>query len=236
MSNEITVTGFVAYIGGKSGTNGGRAYTSYSMKIQDAETGEELPLWYQLGFDDPKLVEGDYIRFIAVPHDNKAARVDIATIKKGKNPPARPAKSGDDKPASSKGNGKGGGYSNKKDPKTQAQITMQHSQEMAIRAVTMLLLNDGLPVSGAKTKAGQTKRFNEITNQIDKFTIKYHNDVISLRLLDTVEDFGLIDVKAMGELPDDVKETAAPAPSEDDGFEDATPAQTPEADDDADFE
>lgn len=238
MTGEIQVKGFVAYYGSKEGTSNGRAWKSFSMKIQDPETGEEMPMWYQLGFEDANLVVGDYIRFLATPHDNKACRVDIKTIQKSKNAPARPqdpSKSGGGPSSSSSPSGGGSsGLSKEEWAQKDRQIVHQHSQEMAIRLVTTMLEQEALPMSVAKSKAGTTKRFEEIQLQVDKFTVKFHNDVVSLRLLDSVEDFGDVDVKAQGKLPEDTAQTEE-SPPDDEGFEDAAPTQESAYDDDPDF-
>lgn len=83
----------------------------------------------------------------------------------------------------------------------QSQIVWQHSQEMAVAKIGLLLQHDGLPMSTAKTKASQAQRFAEISAAIDKETVKAFNDVLSLRLLQTVADPGVIDTSAPDGIP-----------------------------------
>ena len=74
--------------------------------------------------------------------------------------------------------------------------------------VAVLLEHNGLPISGAKSKAGEAQRYEEITEAVDKLTVQYFNDLESFRLFDRVADAGDIDTGADGALPDDeVEET-----------------------------
>lgn len=83
----------------------------------------------------------------------------------------------------------------------QSQIVWQHSQDVAIAKIGLLLLNDGLPMSVAKTKAAQAQRFAEISAAIDKETVKAYNDVITRRVLETVADPGVVDTSAPDSIP-----------------------------------
>jgi hypothetical protein len=96
-----------------------------------------------------------------------------------------------------------------KEATRQGQIVWQHSQEMAISKIGLLLQHDGLPMSVAKTKAAQAQRYAEISAAIDKETVKAYNDVLSLRLLQTVADPGVVDTSAPDGIPPaDTKKTA----------------------------
>jgi hypothetical protein len=85
---------------------------------------------------------------------------------------------------------------------------MQHSQEMAICAAGVLLTHNALPMSGAAFKAGEAKRFSEITAMIDKLTVKFYNDAATGRLLETVADT-VIDTAPDAPLPASKKKEAA---------------------------
>ncbi len=233
----VTVTGFVAKIFERSGTSNGRDWTAYSAKIQDAKTGDELPLYYQFGFDKPNLKEGDYVQFKAEPKDDKAAQADPATVKHGKNPPARP----ETKKQESKGGGKKGGWGGGGAKVTKSELfgdiggynteddirrmSLSNSRDAAVATVTALLEHDALPMSAAKNKGGQAKRYDEILSQIDKLTVKFFFDAATGRVLEHVSDEGTVDTSAKGELPED---------SDDDGFEE--PEQPVPGDEDDGFE
>ena len=215
-----TITGFVARVFEKSGTNANGPWTAYSCKIQDPETGKEFPKFYQFGFEAPPagVVEGAYIRFQANPKNAQADEVVRETVQISSNPPTRPAA-----PQQNNGGGgrRGGGNRGGMSKEREEQIVFQHSQEMAIQAVTTLLANDGLKISKAKNAGGDAKRFEEITAQIDKFTVKFFLDARTpSRLLDTVDDWSVTDVEANGDLPAD---TTAPAEEQGD-FQDDDPA------------
>jgi len=69
------------------------------------------------------------------------------------------------------GKGGGGGYN---DPERQAQITWQHSQEMAITTADVLLSNEAYKL-GAKNKPQE--RYKQIIGLIDDLTVKFFEDV-----------------------------------------------------------
>lgn len=204
MSNQYAVKGFVDKINEKTGNNARGPWTAYSIKVQDAETGEVNPLWFQFGFKRPGFSEGDYIEFQAEPKNDKAAQFVEGTGKKPKNAPAKPA--APEKPAGRKG---GGGF--KKDPKVQKQINYQNARGGSLALIALLLENDALPMSAAKTKAGQAKRYEEIVAMIDKTTVRFFNDTESLRLLESVADEGVVDLGAKDALPDQMDPADTPA-------------------------
>ena len=156
--SEQTVTGFVAKVFVKSGTNSkGRPWTAWSAKIQDPKSGDEFPKFYQFGFDDPGIAEGDYIQFKATDKDDKAAQVTKGSVRKSKNPPSRPEPT-----RKADGGRKGAGGYQGMSPERQAAITHQHSQEMAIQTIGLLLEHNALPVKGGSTKAERDKRVEGI--------------------------------------------------------------------------
>lgn len=95
-----------------------------------------------------------------------------------------------------------GGNSRDSGVDRQTSIVLQHSQEMALRAISVLLEHDGLPLTKASNKAGEAKRFDEIVAAIDKLTVKYYRDAETGRLLETVADMGVVDTSADGPIPD----------------------------------
>lgn len=211
--------GFVAKIATKSGVavRTGKAWTKYSFIVED-EQGVETK-WITYGFEQPPFKEGDFIEF-EVRENNG-----FADYKKGSgrivaNPPARAAArssaaaspqrgqvAGVEQAAGKPGQAEAGrgvgavdGGSGGADRQTQ--IVLQHSQEMAIALVSVLLANDALPISATKSKAGEAKRFDEIVAAVDKLTVKFHNDVATGRLLSVVADMGVVSTKADAPLPE----------------------------------
>lgn len=201
-----------------------RPWTLYSFILELAD-GTESP-WVSFGFDPPPFKEGEYIAFETDEKDNRH------NYKKGSgskpaNPPERAkAKSAADrKPAASASavanEGKPAAAAPTADRQTS--IVMQHSQEMAITAVGILLLNDALPTSAAATKAGEAKRYSEIMAAFDKLTVKFYNDAVSGRLLDTVSDT-VIDTAPDAPLPTKKGTATKEVASNDDDMSDDTTA------------
>lgn len=213
----MSTIGFVKKINSKSGTaKTGKPYTLSSMKLSDKD-GNELPGWYQFGFDAPTCKEGDYVKLEATPKGNNWEIVK-GSVKVSKNPPAAPRQERQEAGAS--------GGSSKDYGQTQKNIHYQNSRTAAIEVVGLLLDNDALPMSAAKSKAGQAARFDEIIASVNKLTVQYFNDLESFRLFDTVADAGVVDTSGDGDLPDADEE-----PEEEDGFESDIPFDVEEDDD-----
>lgn len=182
------------YKGRKSGT-------VYSfLLIQNS--GEET--WVTFGFDkEPPFAEGDRIAVEANKDQNGYLNYVEGTgrivASKADTKPAA-SQSTATTEATSTGTPQRGNASGGYDER-QRQIVWQHSQEMAIAAVGLLLQHDGLPMSVAKTKAAQSQRFEEITAAIDKQTVKFYNDVITGRVLEHVADAGVVDTSAPDGIP-----------------------------------
>ena len=215
MADRIKVEGFVEKIFEKTGNSARGPWTAYSIKVQRA-SGEVDPRFYQFGFKKPGFAEGDYVQFEADIKDEKAAQFVEGSGKKPKNSPARPPK-----PAAPAGKGgyagKGGGGGYKPRPPLESKVFGQiggnnteddirrmsytAARSAALDAVALLLAHDALPMSTAKTKAGQATRFDEVTAMIDKLTVEYFFDAASGRKLETVADAGAKETRVAG-LPD----------------------------------
>jgi hypothetical protein len=167
-----------------------RRWTAYSFRVEK-EDGTEYEEWFSYGFEAPPFQEGAFIEFEAQKDDRGYLKYVQGTGKQIKNPPARAAA----KRSGVVGNGveslpqsatapvaKDSSASNDR----QTSIVLQHSQEMALRAVAILLEHDGLPMSTAKTAAGTAKRFAEINAMIDKLTRRFYDDTNSDRILTLV--------------------------------------------------
>src|SRR3990167_5779569 len=228
MGDRIKVEGFVEKIFVKEGTNARGAWQAFSIKVQKA-SGEVDPRFYQFGFERPKFAEGDYVAFEAEVKDEKAAKFIEGTGHKPKNPPSKPA------PQQRQGGGGyagkpggGGGYKPRLPVESKLfgqigqnsteddvrRISYASARTAALSAIDLLLKNDALPMSAAKTKAGQASRFDEVTAAIDKMTIEYFFDSATGRKLSTVADAGTKESRVTGLPTAEPGKAAAPAASE----------------------
>jgi hypothetical protein len=216
MSN--TAEGYVVRIFTKTGNSARGKWVADSFKIQD-DSGNEDPFFYRLGFRDkgsldkpPAIQEGQYIRFSWTDNDDKSRDFVQGSGKIVAGKEAAPSQS----PATStQGAASGAGKP------TQQNIHYQNSRGHAVELVGLLLENDALPKTGAKTAAGVAKRYDEIVEAVDKLTVKFFNDLETFRLFDTVADSGEVDTSADGALPDDELETDSPETEDD--FDDDIP-------------
>ncbi len=180
--------GFIAKIGKKEGRSGRGPWVLYSIKLED-ENGVENDKWISAGFDKPKANEGDYV--IIEAEENEKGYLNVKSLKVGKNAPARSS------PEATKG---AGGHV-KAASGTQTSIHYQSARKDAIEVLKLLQSQDALPLSSAKTKAGEAKRFEELMALVDKLTVQLFFDAETHRLLETVADAGKIDTD-VGSLPD----------------------------------
>jgi len=203
--------GYITRIETKSGTSkNGKPYTVYNVTAT-GKSGEEIRVGW--GFDAPSFQEGVWVKTTLVQNGNylnyKGAPVEIAP---GPAPAASTSAPGNQSTGSSGGNDR------------QASIVYQSSRKDAIHLVDILERSGSLPVSSAKGKAGEAKRYEQIHEIVDKITVQFYHDVETLRLLDTVADAGDVDVAARGELPPEVEAPAeAEAPAQEDDFNDDIP-------------
>lgn len=192
--------GFVTKIFTKSGNSPRGKWVADSFKIADAE-GNEDSFFYQMGFREkgkldvpPAFVEGDYIRFQYEDKDATARSYKPGTGVKVGNAPARPQQSATSSQGASTGAAGHG---------TQQNIHYQNSRTAAIELVDVLLSHNALPITGAKTKAGEAARYEEIVDSVNKLTVQFFNDLETFRLFETVSDAGVVDTSADEELPED---------------------------------
>lgn len=239
--------GFVAKINTKDGRGKRGPWTLYTGKIEKAD-GTEYPDWVSFGFDAPPFKEGDYIAFDVEVEGDRVKAVK-GTFKKPKNPPQRQRKGGGGGQQAASGGGQkkasGGSYSssgggkfdgtgiqNRTNPVDAQRMGLTASRTAALEAVSILLANGALPLTKAGTKAGEAARYEEITKALDKLTVRFYQDVVTGRLLETVADEGKVKPPQANDLPDgdDPQDDAA-----DDGAADAgdDTATGEEPDDDA---
>jgi hypothetical protein len=164
--------GFVIKINTKTGQGKRGPWTAYSLKLE-GEDGVEIKEWLSYGFTAPKFKEGDYVKLNAEKDDKGYLKIDVDSVKVAKNPPARA--------------GKGG-------------VDWNSAVARSIELVDLLIKHDALTLSAAKGAGGIEKRRVEIEAMVDKYSVKLYNDVITLRLLETVADTKA-DTKPDGELP-----------------------------------
>jgi hypothetical protein len=200
--------GFVVAIGEKSGKSSkGKRWTIYSAKIEK-EDGTEYDKWISLGFDEPSIKKGDYVKITTETNEAGYENVVKDGIKKLKNAPARSGKSAS-----------GGAAGNGSSSTTQQSIHYQNSRNLAATVLTLLQEKDALPLSSAKTKAGEIKRYEEIMALLDKLTVRFFYDAETLRLLQSVVDEGKAST-VEGDLPDDDEEETTDDEESDDDSDD----------------
>ena len=163
--------------------------TSYSLRLVGND-GVEIDKWFSAGFKKPDASEGDYVKLTV--DTNERGFHDVKELKRLKQDAAPPL------PAKSAPAASGGGSFESR----QANIHYQSSRKDAVEIVRLLLANDALPMSEAKTKAGTAKRYDEIVAFVNKLTVQFFFDVETLRLTKSVADAGA-EKKDVGKLPDD---------------------------------
>ena len=223
------VSGFVEEIKTSSGHSSRGPWTAYRVRMltDDGQTS-----WVGFGFDQPGFTVGQHITFDAQDSD-KGLKFVQGSGQITATPPERPTPQQSSSGGGGGGNrGGGGGYKN--DPKRQASIIMQHSQEMAIRTLDSFLAHDGVVHTTAKAKPNQAKRFHEFVALLDKFTVKFYHEAANPdQLLEKVPYWTLDQVEAKGDLPEDANEE--PTPQADDTPDDDNPFTQEEANDGGSF-
>ena len=205
--------GFAKKINVKTGTGKRGPWKLYSVKLEN-DDGTEVESWISLGFDAPDFKEGDYVKITT--EKSERGYENATEVKRLKNAPARsagPTKSG-------------GAVSGGSTDARQSHIHYQSSRKDAIEILKLLTQQDALPLSSAKTKAGEAKRYEEIMALVDKITVQFFHDAETLRKLESVVDAGA-DEKVVGKLPED---------SDDDEGDDEEEADDEGGDDESDDE
>lgn len=197
--------GFVQKILTRTGTGRRGSWTAYNAIIEkDDGTTYEQPVGF--GFDKPNIKEGDYVK---IESEDVRGFEQAVSVKKLKNPPARSSKK-EQSGSSSRGNSGGGGnrfdgtgIQNRTNPEDAKRMSYANARTTAVEVISLLLAHDALPLTATKSKAAQAKRNKELLAAIDKLTVQFFNDGMSLRLLDTVADAGVLDNAPSSTLPDD---------------------------------
>lgn len=203
MANQQTFEGRVVRLNTKTGTNSRGNWVLYSLKLAE-ENGDELP-WASVGFKHPNVNEGDSVSFTAEEKDGRYSIVQGTTVKKiAAEKPATPVKATATAAAAAKPAKAVAAAPNYRGthPEDAKRMTYAAARSAAIQVVGLLLMNKGLPISQAATKAADAKRFDEVTAAIDKLTVQFHHDGMSLRKLETVADT-VTDTASDGPIPGD---------------------------------
>lgn len=212
MSTEFK--GYVASIASKSlpsKKKAGQTFNVYSFEIED-QSGELTKV--DFGYDSPPFKEGDFIAFTAT-ENGPYLKYDKNSGKIVKSPPfPRAAKA--PAPAPVEGTAPARRNSGYEDPERQRQIITQHSQEIAVRLLEMLLANNAFPMSAAKTKAGEAQRYDELLHAFRKLTAELVEDVVTTRVRDTYPVSPLAQTKADGQIP---APAPTPEPKKEEAFE-----------------
>jgi hypothetical protein len=193
-----TFTGTVVFLNTKEvqGRNG--PITAYSCKVAKAN-GEEYKEWVSLGFKRPAFKQGDEV-VIACKEENGFWRaVDVEVTKEatadeaGDQEPAERVSGASGSKASGASSGRAASSSSSKmtpadwDLKDR-KIQYQSSRNAAIELVNLLLTHKAAPLTATAGKAGDAKRFEEVTALVDKLTVKFQHDTETFRLLNDIED------------------------------------------------
>lgn len=168
--------GTVKKLNSKTGTSKRGKWELFSM-IMENEDGSESG-WISLGFDKPSFGEGQYAEYTT---EATPKGLNLTSFTKKEKPQA--ASPSYQAPAQSQSN----------HVSVQDSIVYQSSRKDAIALIALLLEHDGLPMSASAAKAGQAKRFEEITAMVDKITVQYVRDVQTGRILEQVVDAGAAD-------------------------------------------
>ena len=168
--------------------------------------GQIGKIWVSFGFNKPTINKGDYVSVVI---EKDANNYDV--VKSAAKIPAP------QQPVADKASPRGDNGHLSATGDRNNSIVYQSSRKDALALVALLITQNALPVSEAKTKAGTAKRYEEIMALVDKLTVQYFYDVNTLRNLDRVQDGGA-DAPAPSALPEDSQaepEAAATAEPDD---------------------
>lgn len=190
MSNQIS--GYLEETESKSITSKktGKQYTVYKGNVGGK--------WIEFGFNPPKgIAKGDYI-YVELEQDGNFEKV--KNYGKSEAPVRQPEPSRNQPAVAAAPTAQ---------TDRQSSIIYQSSRKDALELVNVLIAQDALPISSAKTAAGKAKRYEEIMALVDKLTVQYFYDVHTLRNLDRVADAG-VDAPIPEALPEAELDDPAP--------------------------
>lgn len=194
------VVGFVEKKNSKTGQGRKGPWTVWSLLLKDSE-GDDIG-WISCGFDEPQCEENDHILLFTEENARGYEQMVKGSLKVNPNPPKAP-----EKPVTAPT--RAGSKDNYNGDQARHERMYHASRGSAIELIQVLVENDGLPLSAANTKGNKAKRFEEITQAVDKMTVRFFRDespeyMGDFRLLSSVEDAGKISPPMENDLPDQV--------------------------------
>jgi len=188
-----TFTGDIAVLIAKKvdGRNG--PITAYSAKITKP-SGEEYAEWVGFGFKKPICEKGDNVKIAAKQENGYWKAVDVEITAKGEDQEAgepeqaEPVSGASGSKASAASSAPAVSSSSSKKTTVDQRIGYQNSRTAALQLAGLLLANKAVPLVATAGKAGDAKRFEEVTALVDKLTVKLFHDLETFRLIADVED------------------------------------------------
>jgi hypothetical protein len=185
-----TFTGTLVVLNTKKGNGARGPWTAYSGKVV-RPNGEEYEEWLSFGFKKPDCAQGDEVVITAKKEEGFWKVTDVEVTK--------PADSEESGSVASSGSGTGASSagssvpqessSSKASPSGKEQkIHYQNSRTAAIQVADLLLKHKAVPLSATTGKAGEAKRFEEVTALVNKLTVILYHDLESFRLVNDIED------------------------------------------------
>ena len=170
--------------------------TAYSAKIVKPD-GEEYDEWVGFGFKKPECEKGDSVKIAAKKENGFWKAVDVEVTAKGESQDeAGEAEQEEQGSGDSGSKGKDASSvravsSSSKEPPSglkDKRIGYQNSRTAALELASLLLQHKAVPLAATAGKAGDAKRFEEVTALVDKLTVKFVYDLETFRLMTDVED------------------------------------------------
>lgn len=166
--------------------------TAYSAKVIKPD-GEEYDEWVGFGFKKPICEKGDSVKISAIKEKGFWKAVDVEVTEQAGQEAGEPEQA---EPVSGPSGSKDKGASSvpvasssvSKKTTVDQRIGYQNSRTAALQLAGLLLTNKAVPLVATAGKAGDAKRFEEVTALVDKLTVKLFHDLETFRLINDVED------------------------------------------------
>lgn len=199
----MEAVGYVEAITTRDGVNkNGKPYTMYNVKLVE-KTGDTTYVGF--GFNPPSFKEGQWIKAVVEQNGQylnyKGGNLSVAD---------GPAPAGSGQPSTGRATGGSSGGSRneywenkeKRDIEvTQPRIQYQAARKDAVQLVSAMLSHESLPISVAQGKTGESKRYEQILDYVEKLTVQFYQDTESLRVLDKHADAGTVETETAAPLP-----------------------------------
>lgn len=188
-----TFTGTLVLLNVKKGVGKRGPWKAYSGKVEKAN-GEEYDEWVSFGFEKPECAQGDEVVIVTKKEDGywKAQEVTVTKAADQEEDSDDDSESGDsgteETPNSDESDQQESSPSKSKKRSSQTNIHYQNSRTAAIELADLLLKHKAVPLSATAGKAGEAKRFEEVTALVNKLTVIFFHDLESFRLVNDIED------------------------------------------------